>query len=153
MKDKIFFTLFLLLFITKGSIAQTWQALGSGMNNFAETLLADTTNNVLYAGGVFVTAGGNSANYIAKWNGSTWSPLGTGISGNEVSAMVMWNGNLYVGGDFNLAGGNTVSHLAKWDGTNWSDVGAGTNFPVRALAVFNNILYVGGEFTLAGSTS
>jgi len=26
----------------------------------------------LYAGGGFTTAGANAANYIAKWNGSSW---------------------------------------------------------------------------------
>ena len=35
----------------------------------------------LYAGGYFTTAGGVTANYIAKWDGSAWSALGSGMSG------------------------------------------------------------------------
>ena len=35
----------------------------------------------LYAGGYFTTAGGVAANYIAKWNGSAWSALGSGMNG------------------------------------------------------------------------
>ena len=35
----------------------------------------------LYAGGYFTTAGGVPANCIAKWNGSAWSALGSGMSG------------------------------------------------------------------------
>ncbi len=33
----------------------------------------------LYAGGWFTTAGGVPANYIAKWDGSAWSALGSGM--------------------------------------------------------------------------
>src|SRR5438477_245468 len=36
----------------------------------------------LYAGGKFTTAGGSAANYIAKWDGSSWSALGSGIGGS-----------------------------------------------------------------------
>ena len=35
----------------------------------------------LYAGGYFTTAGGVPANYIAKWDGSAWSALGSGMNG------------------------------------------------------------------------
>ncbi|MGB9613419.1 MAG: chitobiase/beta-hexosaminidase C-terminal domain-containing protein, partial [Candidatus Margulisiibacteriota bacterium] len=49
-----------------------WQALGSGMNGSVYALAVDSSGN-LYAGGSFTTAGGVSANRIAKWNGSSWS--------------------------------------------------------------------------------
>ena len=49
-----------------------------GMNNFVYALAWDGTN--LYVGGRFTTAGGVSANYIASWNGSAWSPLGSGMN-------------------------------------------------------------------------
>ncbi len=39
----------------------------------------------LYAGGDFSTAGDNAANRIAKWNGSSWSALGSGMGGGEFS--------------------------------------------------------------------
>ena len=37
------------------------------------------SGGTLYAGGNFTTAGGSAANYIAQWNGSSWSALGSGI--------------------------------------------------------------------------
>ena len=37
------------------------------------------SGSALYAGGYFTTAGGTSANYIAQWNGSSWSALGSGM--------------------------------------------------------------------------
>ena len=40
-----------------------------------------TVGHDLYAGGGFTTAGGVAANRIAKWNGSAWSALGSGMNG------------------------------------------------------------------------
>ena len=34
----------------------------------------------LYAGGEFTTAGGVSANRIAKWDGNSWTALGSGMN-------------------------------------------------------------------------
>ena len=53
-----------------------------GMNSAVAglTVFDDGTGPALYAGGGFTTAGGVSANYIAKWNGSAWSPLGSGMN-------------------------------------------------------------------------
>ena len=50
-----------------------WSALGSGMNRTVYALAVDGAGD-LYAGGDFTTAGGVSANYIAKWNGSAGRP-------------------------------------------------------------------------------
>jgi len=44
------------------------------------------SGTTLYAGGYFSTAGGVTANYIAKWNESTWSALGAGMN-NQVNAL------------------------------------------------------------------
>ena len=37
-------------------------------------------NGELIAGGDFTTAGGTRASYIARWNGATWQPLGSGMN-------------------------------------------------------------------------
>ena len=46
----------------------------------------------LYAGGYFTTAGGSAANYIAKWNGSSWSALGSGMEQAVVGLCVCAGG-------------------------------------------------------------
>ena len=51
----------------------------------------------LYAGGYFTTAGGVAANNIAKWDGSAWSALGSGMDG-AVYALAVSGTNLYAGG-------------------------------------------------------
>ena len=65
----------------------------------------------LYAGGSFTTAGGGSANYIAKWDGTAWSALGSGLN-NTVSALAVISSNLYVGGSFTTAGLKASAYAA-----------------------------------------
>ncbi|MCK4340657.1 MAG: hypothetical protein KAY37_02895 [Phycisphaerae bacterium] len=108
-------------------------------------------NNELYVGGEFVTAGGAPALHIAKWDGTTWSAVGSGLDGGNVLALLVYNGELYAGGEFQDAGGIDVNGIAKWDGSNWSAVGPGFDGgPVNALAEYDNDLYAGGEFTENG---
>ena len=70
------------------------------------------SGNTLYAGGSFTNAGGVSANYIAQWNGSNWSPLGSGTDG-EVTALAVSGSTLYVGGGFSMAGTNLADEIAE----------------------------------------
>ena len=63
----------------------SWSALGSGVSEgdlygpYVSALAV--SGGTLYAGGNFTTAGGSAANYIAQWNGSSWSALGSGMTG------------------------------------------------------------------------
>jgi hypothetical protein len=116
----------------------------------------------LYAGGYFTTAGGNAANYIAKWNGSSWTALGSGMSGGlfetYVSALAVLGSNVYAGGRFSTAGGTTANHIATWDGQSWKALGSGMAgletgpfiAGVYALALSRDDLYAGDGFTSAG---
>ena len=132
---------------------QTWYPLGTGMGiSNTDVIALDTFNYKLYAGGIFNTAGGITANNIAVWDGSNWSSLGSGISGTlhpQVLSICHYNGKLYVGGGFNDAGGISVNYIAAWDGANWSSVGSGVNAGVYAMAVYQGELYVGGNFSSA----
>jgi hypothetical protein len=152
----------------------SWAALGSGLggsistNVYALTEFDDGTGAALYVGGYFTLAGGLSANHIAKWDGSSWSALSTGVSApnnstSGVSALAVFDDGtgpaLYAGGHFTTAGGVTVSHIAKWDGSAWSALGTGLGATdkVLALAVFDDgtgpALYAGGWITTAGGVS
>ncbi|TVQ77569.1 MAG: hypothetical protein EA380_07275 [Phycisphaeraceae bacterium] len=73
----------------------------------------------IYAGGVFGQAGGNAANFIAKWNGASWSQLADGVNGVVRAMTVFENGfgnrlALYVGGEFTQADGSPANHIARW---------------------------------------
>jgi hypothetical protein len=60
--------------------------------------LAVMPNGDIVAGGEFTTAGGLTASRIARWNGSSWSPLGAGMNGPVHALTVMPNGDLVAGG-------------------------------------------------------
>ncbi len=144
-----------------------WSPLGTGMwgsvgfysapSVSALTVFDDGSGPALYAGGIFTTAGGIAANGIARWDGTSWSPLGTGLSGWVHALTVFDNGGgpaLYAGGYFVTAGGAAANHIARWDGTSWSPLGTGMNYRVSALTVFDDgsgpALHAGGSFTTAG---
>ena len=90
------------------------------MNTSVSDIAFDSTNNVLYAGGLFTDAGGVTVNYIAKWNGTTWSALGTGMN-SSVNALAFDSTNnvLYVGGNFTTAGGVTVNRIVKYTNSSY----------------------------------
>src|SRR6266702_3317320 len=106
----------------------------------------------LYAGGFFTMAGGTAATNIAKWDGSSWSALGSGMD-DGVSALAVSGSDLYAGGGFTTAGGSAANYVAKWDGNSWSALGSGMDGPVSALAVSGSDLYAGGYFTTAGGNA
>jgi hypothetical protein len=114
-------------------------------------------NGSLVAGGSFQIAGGTLASRVARWDGSTWTALGSGVSG-PVNALVTWNGALYAGGAFTTAGGVTVNGIARWDGSTWTGLGTGmsgesspgSGMQVLALAVHDGALYAAGSFDHAG---
>jgi len=136
-----------------------WSALGSGIGGAASAppwIYALTVfNNELYAGGNFWFAGGNSSNFIAKWNGTNWASLGIGIGphtsvNNCVSALSVFNNSLFAGGVFDSAGSLSTPNIAKWNGSVWSSLATGTNGGVTSFVNYNNDLIVGGLFTTAG---
>ncbi|MFH1748250.1 MAG: hypothetical protein ABIG44_14545, partial [Planctomycetota bacterium] len=97
--------------------------LGSGMGggDYPYVLALTVYNGELIAGGYFTTAGGVSANCIAKWNGTSWAPLGTGMAefpgsgfSPAVGALAVYNGALIAVGNFAVAGDVTANHIAKW---------------------------------------
>jgi hypothetical protein len=107
----------------------------------------------VYVGGIFLTAGGVNANRIAKWNGTSWSALGSGLD-NEVRAIAVSGSDVYAGGGFQDAGGTNVNNIAKWNGTSWSALGSGiNNGHVFSIAISGGDVYAGGSFTNAGGPS
>ena len=147
--------------ITVNNIAlwqnNTWSALTdnttgvSGTNNEIRSLAIDTNNN-LYVGGNFDTAGGVAASRIARWNGNNWTALGSGTSG-FVQAIEIAEGFLYAGGNFNLAGNATVNRIARWNLTSatWEALGNGLSGSVNALAWDGTYIYAGGDFETASN--
>jgi hypothetical protein len=109
--------------------AQSWQEVGTGANALKannDILALCYDNDLLYAGGQFKDASGNY--YVAKWTGSNWEQLGTGMGSSYTSALTY---PICVDKDHNVytlaRNPANRSCVMKWDGINWSELGTGAN--------------------------
>jgi hypothetical protein len=138
-----------------------WVSMGGmpGVDGHIFAMASDERHG-FYAAGSFRLAGGVIVNNVAKWNGSSWSALGSGTNGEIVDIALDGSGNLYIAGYFDTAGGIAVNHIAKWDGTKWSALGSGITMIEKPLSFLNHVsalaidasgnVYAGGEFDTAG---
>ena len=145
-----------------GQPDSNWIPLGSGISDYGCVYALTVFNGELIAGGPFTTVDGVSCSNIAKWDGLSWTPLGSGVrdggEGPIVNALAVFNGELIAGGFFTEAGGMPCTGIAKWDGSNWAPLGGGVSsglgWPgVYALAVVNGELIAGGYFTNSGDAA
>ena len=132
----------------------TIHALGTGIaDGYCRSIVIDANGDV-YAGGSFTSAGGvANTSHIAKWNGTVWSAIATGLNNIVHILAFAPNGDLYIGGAFTDA---AYPYLCKWNGTAFSVVRANTDINgfVYALAFGSTgYLYVGGAFTNAGGVA
>lgn len=137
----------------------SWQRFGLG---FVANVVNDVVvlpNGDLVACGDFVDANYPSVdwqivNRVARWNGSIWVPLGTGMNNEVTSLAVLTDGSLVAGGYFTNAGGVNARRIARWNGTNWSRLLNGMNSEVLSLvALPDGGLVSGGWFTSAAGVS
>ena len=109
----------------------------------------DGSGPALYAGGPFGEAGGMYASGVARWNGSSWSPVGSPVC--QPNALKSFNDGtgpaLY----------NASTTVQKWNGTTWTNVGSAFDQPSTCFAVFDAgfgpSLYAGGYFSTAGGVT
>jgi trimeric autotransporter adhesin len=101
--------------------------------------------NHVYAAGALKAENGLGIEHLAKWDGTQWSALGTGLNG-AVTALASADGQLYVAGHFTTAGGVEANGIARWDGSTWSSLGAGVEGGVSGLAISGTDLHVVGGF-------
>ena len=128
-----------------------WVSLGGGPGVNGNVFAMARSGSNVYVAGTLTIAGNVFANRIARWNGSAWSALGTGMNDAVYALTVDSSGNLYAGGRFTTAGGVPANRVAKWNGSTWSALGSGADNNVHALAVGSGgIIYMGGEFGSAG---
>jgi hypothetical protein len=94
----------------------SWHPLGSGVGGpspSSVSALGFDRDGSLFAGGSFTTAGGSPANYIARWNGSAWAPVESGMDGPVNALAIATDGSLYAGGSFAFAGGIPSGGIAR----------------------------------------
>lgn len=136
----------------------SWSAVGNGTNGDVNALA--TSGSDVYAGGAFNSVCGNigctgntQVNYVAKWNGSSWSALSFG-TGDPITSLAASGSDLYAGGyfgyicgDISCASSSTMYHIAKWNGSSWSGLGNGLQNTPYGIAVDGSNVYPAGDFT------
>jgi hypothetical protein len=149
-----------------------WHALGFGagpgggaVTSFVRALAAKGTTIFVGTDAVDV-AGIALADHVARWNGSSWSAVGSNTAGNDgwlpASASIFslaTSGSLVIaGGSFQNANGSVAADMvAYFDGEAWHPIGSNGagNGPIGtaviAVGAFENRIYAGGAFTAAGA--
>ncbi|MFN0243884.1 MAG: hypothetical protein ACKVWV_13430 [Planctomycetota bacterium] len=142
----------------------TWSGLGSGGQGLGAVprveVLDDGSGAKLYAYGALFGAGNVLANHVARWNGSAWTTIGSGLSlaiGGSVSDLETFDdGNgpaLYASGFFGVGGNNYG--VARFDGAQWLELGNTLPLKVWVLAVHDGQLFAGANsspYRWTGST-
>jgi hypothetical protein len=115
--------------------------LDSGVSSQVDAIAIDNLDQV-YVGGTFTQASGITVNYIAKWDGTEWSALGSGAD-NDVFHLVCDSSNrVYASGTFTSVDGTSASHIAMWDGS-WHALGEGISVTSPMAVDGAGNLYVG----------
>lgn len=144
-----------------GQCSTDWQP-GEGIPGVDRTVYASTVWDpdasgpqppLLVVAGQFRVAGDSVAYSISTWNGTQWSPLGSGLRGasnSRVSALAVYNNELIAAGFFEFSGLNPVRSIARWDGSAWQPLtppsGGINGIGIYALTVFENELIAAGNF-------
>lgn len=102
----------------------------------------------------------DEADFVAKWNGTEWSALGSngdgdGAFSDPVLAMAVDQTGpedivyLSMVGTTLRNNDDSVGHLIKWDGTEWSQAGPNKiaeDYPLALTVTSNGGVLIGGEF-------
>jgi hypothetical protein len=148
-----------------------WHAMGTGAGACA-CAVDDAVRALTVAGtSVYIgtdaedVAGIPQADNVARWNGSTWSAMGSDTSGADgwfppgatMYALTHDGANVYAAGSFPNANGDpTADNVAQFDGSAWHPMGSdgAGNGPFSGaglvLAVFAGQVTLGGSFTSVG---
>lgn len=134
---------------TYDPVLGTWSAL-PGMGQFAiVNSMAVLANGTLVASGSGL--GATFSDGLVQWTGSSWTPLGGGMS--SVSCLLpLPNGDLIIGGNFTSVASVPAMGIARWDGASWSPLAglAPITIITPALAVRHLALMSNGDIVAGG---
>jgi hypothetical protein len=134
----------------------TLTPLGSTTQAFNGTIwgLATDSLNQVYIGGEFTKYGTINMLHVSKFDGTNWSSLAQGISG-QVNSITTHGTDVVVGGNFTVGSSLVLKDVAKWNGTAWSAIGDGlTGGIVRTVKYdASGALWAGGTFHKSGTTA
>jgi len=130
--------------------------------------MVEYQGDLIAAGGI-TQAGDVPADFVARWDGQEWSPMGDGFWSavncppgnsfpNGILALEVWNNKLIAAGHFTHSGDQVVNGIAWWDeqASAWQPFGGSDELPdnggcapglwaTEAMTVFNGDLIAGGR--------
>lgn len=128
--------------------SQGWAALGAnttaGDDLFITALRTVDLGGAtaLYVGHTFESVGGVAPSILSKWDGSTWSSVGSPLQGRVTDIAAFDDGGgvkLYVAGQSMWSTSPLpVSSVLAWDGATWSQVGGSSSGVVERLIVHDD---------------
>ena len=133
-----------------------WRGLDIGVRGALPSTFALTQfEGTLIAAGSFIDPSLTRPNRIVRWDGRSWSAVGSGLGGGvSIRALAVHDGVLFAGGSFADAGDIVVNHVAQLDARAWKPLtaGLGMNGAVRAMIMHRGEPVAAGDFTRAGAT-
>ncbi len=147
----------------------TWTPLTNGSASTTSPVTAMTTlsNGDVVVGGGFQTIQGSAAHFVARWNGSAWSTIGSGLFNSNgtypiaqvkqpiTSLIEMSNGDIVAAGiDLATSDGGAQLVMARWNGSTWSGFSPALTPAPSPLAAFGlpNIGYITALTPLTGGS-
>jgi len=142
-----------------------WSAMSGGImisptSEAVSRCAVQMPGNEIFVGGKFDTAGDAGVTSCARWKDSTWSAMGSGLSGwysRQVNALCpLPDGEMIVGGLFTGADGRVVNRIARWSSGRYSPLGTGftsASYYASVAAIVrtpNGDIVAGGNFERAG---
>ena len=119
-------------------------------NSGVESMLQVGTD--IYMSGSFTSWGGVSATNVARWDGTTFNALGTGLGGGRAAAMSYGAGKIFMGGTFTTAGGVTANRVAAWNPTTsqWSALVDSVTGQTGVASTVYDVLYTNNKLFVCG---
>lgn len=156
MNFKSLYTLTLALLICSAGKSQTWEPLGTTLpqvNNLCEEMCVDTINDLLIVGGRFTQVDGLPVNYLASWDGGSWSAMPHMGTGGWVDHIAYYDSSVWVIGSFSSAGGGALSVPHNWARHSPSGWDLPVNFALGGpghATVTDSLLFLSGTFNVPG---
>lgn len=112
-----------------------WLPLGPDLLGTIQSL-AVRSDGLYAAGAITGVDGGGALSRVARWDGTTWQPVGHGLAG-DCDDMISFNDDLLVVGAFTESGGTVVNYAAAWDGQSWRALANGLPGRASRIVVVN----------------
>jgi hypothetical protein len=101
----------------------SYTALGNGVPNGSNTVVALSTNNVIVGGSFsFLPVSLTPALNVTRWNGSDWNTVGSGLSDQVNKLIKTSTGTVYASSTSQASGNTPITYVAKLVDNAWEPV-------------------------------